>query len=126
MQDAARERDAEQKFQQGLAALQRGESALARTLLGEAARLVPQQARYRAYFGRALASEKASRRQAESELRAAVSLDPGEVSYYLMLAELYREVGLRRKAEGELERALALDPRHAQAQRLLEELRRAS
>jgi Tfp pilus assembly protein PilF len=59
-------------------------------------------------------------------LQAAVSLDPGSVSYHVMLAELYRDVGLHKKAEGELERALALDPRHAQALRLLEELRRAS
>src|SRR5205807_316046 len=58
-QDAARARDAEQKFQQGLVALQRGESERARTLLGEAARLVPQQARYRAHFGRVLAGDKA-------------------------------------------------------------------
>jgi curved DNA-binding protein CbpA len=124
--DDAEARNAEQKFQQGLAALQRNDAARARTLLGEAARLFPKQAQYRAYFGRALALDKASRRQAETELQAAVSLDAGNASYRVMLAELYRDVGLRRKAEAELERALALDPHHAQALRLLKELRRAS
>ncbi|MDQ3743154.1 MAG: hypothetical protein M3444_02110, partial [Acidobacteriota bacterium] len=92
---------------------------------GEAARLAPQEARYRAHFGAALSRDKATRRQAESELQAAIALDAGNASYHVMLAELYGEVGLRRKAEAELERALALEPAHAAARRLLEELRRA-
>ncbi|HEX3560849.1 MAG TPA: DUF4388 domain-containing protein [Pyrinomonadaceae bacterium] len=117
--------DAEQKFQQGMAALRRDDVARARAFLGEAARLVPQQARYRAYFGQALAHDRATRRQAESELQSAIALDAGNASYHVMLAELYAEVGLRRKAEAELERALALDPAHAAARRLVEELRRA-
>jgi curved DNA-binding protein CbpA len=125
-QDTADARDAEQKFQQGLDALRRSDAARARTLFGEAAQLAPKQARYRAYFGRALASEKSTRRQAEAELLAAVSLDASNASYRVMLAELYRDVGLRRKAEAELERALALESHNAQALRLLEELRRAS
>jgi curved DNA-binding protein CbpA len=125
-QDAADARSAEQKFRQGLDALRRNDAARARTLFAEAARLAPKDARYRAHFGRALASDKASRRQAEAELQAAVSLDGSNASYRVMLAELYSDVGLRRKAEAELERALALDPRNAQALRLLEELRRAS
>jgi curved DNA-binding protein CbpA len=117
--------DAEQKFQQGLAALRRDDVAQAVSLLGEAARREPKQARYRAYFGAALARDKMTRRQAESELQAAISLDAGNAAYRVMLAELYAEVGLRRKAEAELERALALDPAHAAARRLLEEVRRA-
>jgi curved DNA-binding protein CbpA len=125
-QDTADARDAEQKFQQGLDALRRNDAARARTLFGEAAQLAPKQARYRAHFGRALASDRATRRQAEAELQAAVSLDASNASYRIMLAELYRDVNLRRKAEAELERALALDPHNAQALRLLEELRRAS
>ncbi|PYS81106.1 MAG: hypothetical protein DMF67_18015 [Acidobacteria bacterium] len=122
--DSAPPPDAEQKFQQGLAALRRDDAALARALLGEAARLAPRQARYRAHFGLALARDKATRRQAMSELQSAIALDTGNASYYVMLAELYAEVGLRRKAEAELERALALDPAHDAARRLLEELRR--
>jgi curved DNA-binding protein CbpA len=123
--DSAQPRHAEEKFQDGVAALERNYLPLARKLLGEAARLMPQQARYRAYFGRALASDKATRRQAEAELQTAIALDAGNASYHAMLAELYLDVGLRRKAEGELERALSLDSKHAPARRLLEELRRA-
>lgn len=114
---------AEGIFQQGLAALQQNNVALARRSLGEAALLAPRQARYRAYYGRALARDKNARRQAESELQAAITLDEKNPSYRVMLAELYQEHGLRRRAEGELERALQLDPRHAAARRLLEQLR---
>jgi curved DNA-binding protein CbpA len=124
-QGPAPPQEAERKFQQGLAAFGRGDVAQARALFGEAARLAPRYARYRAHFGLALARDKATRRQAEAELRAAIALDAGNVSYYVMLAELYAEVGLRRKAEVELERALSLDATHADARRLLEELRRA-
>jgi predicted Zn-dependent protease len=86
--------------------------------------MAPRQARYRAHFGRALARDKATRRQAEAELLAAVSLDALDASFRVMLAELYREVGLRRNAEAQLERALVLEPSNAQAQALLKELRR--
>ncbi|HYE14568.1 MAG TPA: DnaJ domain-containing protein [Pyrinomonadaceae bacterium] len=116
---------AEEKFQQGVAALQQGHEQLALKYLGEAALLAPKQARYRAHYGRALAREKQTRRQAEAELQAAVSLDERNAAYRVMLAELYAAIGLRRRAESELERALKLDPQHAGARRLLSELRRA-
>lgn len=124
-QKSAPPQDAEQKFQQGLAALRRDDVARAVALLGEAARLAPREARYRAHFGAALSRDKATRRQAESELQAAIALDADNASYHVMLAELYAEVGLRRKAEAELERALALEPVNAAARRLLEDMRRA-
>jgi curved DNA-binding protein CbpA len=113
---------AEERFQQGLAALQRGEEGRARQLLGEAALLAPREARYRAYYGRALARDRAARRQAEAELQAALALDEQNPSYRVMLAELYLEIGLRRRAESELRRALTLNPNHAAARRLLERL----
>ncbi|MCA1635625.1 MAG: DnaJ domain-containing protein [Acidobacteria bacterium] len=113
---------AEERFQQGVAALQQNNTELATRLLGEAALLVPKQARYRALYGRALSREKNSRRQAESELLAAIGLDDQNPAYRVMLAELYIEIGLRRRAKGELERALSHDPAHATALRLLSEL----
>ena len=117
-------RRAEELFQAGQAALGQQNYAAATKCLGEAVLLVPQQARYRAYFGRLLAREKATRRQAEAELQAAISLDARNVSYRLMLAELYRDVGLRRRAEAELEQALSIDRTNDAARRLLEELRK--
>ncbi|HVF41611.1 MAG TPA: DUF4388 domain-containing protein [Pyrinomonadaceae bacterium] len=116
--------EAERKFRQGLAAYARGDFAAARLLFGEAARLAPQHARYRAHLGRTLARDKSTRRQAETELLAAVSLDSLDASFRVMLAELYKEVGLRRKAEAQLERALALEPTNAEARALFAELRR--
>lgn len=114
---------AEEAFQQGLSALQKQRAAQARQKLGEAALLAPRQARYRAYYGRALALDKATRRQAEAELQAAISLDAQNPSYRVMLAELYQEHGLRRRAASELEHALRLDPAHTAARRLLDQLR---
>ncbi|MCA1616624.1 MAG: DnaJ domain-containing protein [Acidobacteria bacterium] len=114
---------AEESFQQGLSAAERGDHAAAQAYFGEAVRLAPQEARYHALYGRALALAPATRRQAESELQRAIKLDPRNVTYYVALADLYRAVGLRRRAEGELSRALALDPNHEPARRMLEQLK---
>lgn len=116
-------RRAEERFQQGMVALRAGEQHKARALLGEAALLAPNEARYRAYYGRALSRASESRRQAEVELQAAVSLEEGNPAYHVMLAEFYRDVGFRRRAENECQRALTLNPKHADAQRLMRELR---
>ena len=110
---------AESSFQRGLEAIQRNRHDEAIPLLAEAAMLSPREARYRAHYGYALIKQSKTRRIAESELQAAVSLDPDNTSYRVMLAELYKEVGLRRRAEGELERALAADPKNAAARALL-------
>lgn len=115
--------DAEERFKQGLAALQSGNHTLAISCLGEAARLIPSQPRYRAYYGRALASQERMQRSAEAELKAAISLDANNSSYRVMLAELYIEIGLLRRAQGELERVLSLDPRNETARNLLDKLK---
>lgn len=122
--ESAASDEAEQKFRRGAAAYAKNDFAGARLLFSEAAHMVPTRARYRAHLGRALAREKSTRRQAESELLAAIALDGLDPSFRVMLAELYRDVGLRRKAEAQLERALALDPSNADARALLKELRR--
>ena len=114
----------EEIFQQGLSALQQGNSAFAIATLGEAARLVPTESRYRAYFGRALASDERLRHSAEAEIKAAIALDANNASYRVMLAELYSEIGLLKRAQGELARALDADPHNAAARRLLDKLKR--
>lgn len=114
---------AEERFQQGMAALHQGNHAFAISALGDAARLAPTQPRYRAYFGQALASNKSLRRNAEAELKAAIALDADNVSYRVMLAELYIEIGFARRAIAELEQALALEPRNRAARRLLDKLK---
>ncbi|MCA1643660.1 MAG: DnaJ domain-containing protein [Acidobacteria bacterium] len=114
---------AEENFQLGLPALRRGDAEAAALYFGEAVRLAPQQARYRAFYGRALTANPQTRRQAESELHAAVRLDPQNPSYHVALAELYAAIGLQRRVEGELERALALDPKHDGALKMIERMK---
>lgn len=119
----SKEYRAEDSFQQGMVALRQRDHVLAVSHFGEAARLMPNTGRYRAYYGHALAHEARTRRQAEVELQASITLEPRNVSYRVMLAELYSELGLRNRAEGELNRALAIDPHHTVARRLLQGLK---
>jgi curved DNA-binding protein CbpA len=115
--------EAEERFKQGFAALHQGDRAFAIACLGEAARLIPTEPRYRAYFGRALAGDERMRRGAESEFKAAIALDANNISYRVMLAELYCEIGLIRRAHSELERALAINPQDKDARSLFEKLK---
>jgi tetratricopeptide (TPR) repeat protein len=114
---------AEASFKHGLAALQRNQRDQAIRLLAEAAMLAPCEARYRANYGHALIGETNARRVAESELLAAISLEPNNPSHRVMLAEFYQAMGLRRRAQGEVERALATDPKNEAARALLTSLR---
>ncbi|MDQ2855450.1 MAG: DnaJ domain-containing protein [Acidobacteriota bacterium] len=112
----------EQRFKEGVIALQLGQTNTAIASLSAAARLAPNQARYRAYYGRALASHQQSRRLAEAELKAAVRLEPENAEYHVLLAGLYRDLGFSRRAITQLERALSLDAKNVEARRMLESL----
>ncbi|MDT5121524.1 MAG: hypothetical protein QOC96_1006 [Acidobacteriota bacterium] len=115
--------NAEERFQQGLNALQSGNLTQAIVYLGEAAQLAPSQPRYRAYYGRALAGDERMRRNAEAEFKAAITLDANNASFRVMLAEFYSEQGFLRRAQAELERALSIEPRNETARRLLGKLK---
>src|SRR5438270_216598 len=114
---------AEASFQRGINALTRQQYDEAIRCLAEAALLEPHEARYRANYGHALMSRPNMRRNAEFELQAAVRLESNNASYRMMLAELYKELGLIRRAEGEAERALTLDPKNQAARTLLSRLK---
>jgi curved DNA-binding protein CbpA len=114
---------AEENFKQGLTALRNGNNTMAIRYLGDAARLDPQQPRYRAYYAQALASDERMRRDAEAEFKAAISLDANNAAYRVMLAELYKEIGLMRRAQAELQHALAIDPKNQMARSLLDKLK---
>ncbi len=110
---------AENSFKEGFAALKLGQKQLAVTHLSAASRMAPEEPRYRAYYGRALAALEDTRRLAEGEMLAAIRLDPGNASYRIMLAELYCDLGFYKRAEGEILRALAADPSNTEARALL-------
>src|SRR6266850_2313160 len=116
---------AEHDFKEGFGALKQGRLNAAVAHLAAAARLAPNEARYRAYYGRALAASEKTRRLAENEIQAAVTLDPGNATYRTMLAELYFDLKFHRRAQTELDRALALDPNNASAQSLSRKLERS-
>ena len=117
---------AEASFQYGLEALKRNRHDEAVRFLAEAAMLSPREARYRAHYGHALIQQSNTRRIAETELQAALALEPENAAYRVMLAELYKHLGLQKRAEGELERALAVDPKNEAARSLLVSLRSKS
>lgn len=119
-----REQRAAESFAQGLAALKENNLSSAVTLLGEAARLAPQQSRYHAFYGSALARDVRTRHQAEAAFQIAIKLDGNDPAYRVMLAELLRALGQLLRAERELERALSLDPKHDVARRMLNQLRK--
>jgi curved DNA-binding protein CbpA len=114
---------AESQFKEGLAALELGERKTALGLFASAASAVPNEARYRAFYGHVLAGNERTRRTAEAELQAAVKLDPKNANYRVMLAELYRDLGLKLRAKGEAERAVAAEPNNQKARELLRALK---
>lgn len=113
---------AEDSFQRGTEAMQRNKHDEAIRCFGEAAMLAPNVARYRAYYGSALMRDANSRRTAETELLAALKLEPNNAAFRVMLAELYQQIGLRKRAEHEATRALSADPTNTAARSLLANL----
>jgi curved DNA-binding protein CbpA len=114
---------AENDFKEGLAALEQGQRSVAAGLFASAARLAPNDPRYRAYYGQMLAAQEKTQRAAEAELQAAIRLDPQNASYRVMLAQLFRDLGFIIRARGEAERAVAADPNNRKARELLRELK---
>jgi curved DNA-binding protein CbpA len=112
-------------FREGVAALQVGRINAAITYLATASRLAPNEARYRAHYGRALAASEATRRSAEYEIKAAIKLEPQNALFRTMLAELYFDLGFHRRAQTEVEQALAIDPSSAPARALLRKLEKS-
>jgi predicted Zn-dependent protease len=111
------------EFEQGLSLLMDEEFETAIPFLARAVHLANNNARFHAYYGKALASDKNQRHKAEAELQAAVKLDENNANYRLMLAEFFIEVGLAKRAEGELNRLLAIFPDNKEATILFDTLR---
>ncbi len=83
-------------------------------------------ARYHAFYGKALMFDKTQYHKAEAEMQTAVKLDAKNADFRLILAEFFMHVGFQKRAEGELNRLLAIFPNNTEAQTLLDKLAKIS
>ena len=116
------QQSAEMNFREGYAALQMAQLTRALTNLAAAANSAPNEPRYRAYYGKALAASSKTQRMAETEFQAAIRLEPNNAAYHLMLAQLYYDLTFFKRARAEAARALELDPKHPDAKALLRKM----
>lgn len=116
------EEQAAESFDQGFNLLMEDDYKQAIPFLARAVHHVGGNARYHAYFGKALSVNKETYRQAEGELQAALRIEPENLDYRLMLAELFVKIGFSKRAEGELRRLLEKSPNHHEARSLLDSL----
>jgi curved DNA-binding protein CbpA len=111
---------AREEFDQGFDYLMQEDFDEAAPFLARAVQFAPENARYRAYFGKVLSYAENQRFKAEAEIRTAMKLEPGNASYWIMLAEFYIQFNLLKRAEGELQRLLAQFPNNREAEALLD------
>lgn len=116
------EERAAESFDQGFNLLMDEEFEEAIPFLARAVHHIGGNARYRAYLGKALSANKETFRQAESELQAALRIEPENLDYRLMLADLFIKIGFSKRAEGELKRILEKAPNNHEARSLLDSL----
>ena len=108
-----------ENFEMGLSLLMDEEYERAVPFLGRAAHYNPDNALYRAYYGKALSYDEKQRHKAEGEMQAGARLDPKNPKIRLMLAEFFIDMNLLKRAEGELNRFLEIAPNNAEARKLL-------
>ncbi|MGE3467942.1 MAG: DnaJ domain-containing protein, partial [Pyrinomonadaceae bacterium] len=108
-----------ESFEVGLSLLMDEEYERAVPFLGRAAHYNPDNALYRAYFGKALSYDSEQRHKAEGEMQAAAKLDPTNPKIRLMLVEFFMDHNMMKRAEGELRRFLDIVPNNAEAKGLL-------
>ena len=110
-------------FERGFGFLLEDEAETAIPFLARAVHLAPENPKYHAYYGRALATDTTQRHKAESEMQTAVRLDGDNPTYRIMLAEFFVNMNLLKRAEGELNRLLAIFPSNREARELLDSLK---
>lgn len=114
---------AAEQFDRGFSLLMDDDPANAVPFLARAAHFAPKNARYRTYYGRALAYDEKHRHKAEGEIQAALKIDPNNETFRIILAEFFIQFNLLKRAEGELNRLLAIFPNNREAQELLRSLK---
>jgi curved DNA-binding protein CbpA len=118
----AQESQASGDFERGFALQLRGDFEAALPYLARAVYYSPKNARYRAFYGKALSYDENQKHKAEHELQAAIRHEPENPAYRVMLAEFFIRVKLLKRAEGELKRLLASFPDNREAQSLLDSI----
>lgn len=111
-----------ESFEVGLNLLMEDETEAAVPFLARAAHYNPENALYRAYYGKALSHDSKQRHKAEAELQAAAKLDPKNPKIRLMLVEFFVDNNLVKRAVGELNRFLELVPENREAKQMLAKL----
>ncbi len=115
---------AAENFEWGLNLLQENEFEEAVPFFARAVHFDGNNARYHAYYGKSLSFDKKNLHKAEAELQTAIKIEPQNVIFRLMLAELFVHIGLKKRAEGELNRLLAIAPGDRDAMALLDRLQK--
>ncbi len=115
---------AEEHFQRGLSLLMDGDTDRALPFLARASHFAPKNARYHAYYGKALSADETQRHKAESEIQAALKIDPNNPTFRILLAEFFIQNKLLKRAEGELTRLLDIFPSNREARKLLDSLKK--
>lgn len=113
---------AAENFEWGLTLLQENEFQEAIPFFTRAVHFDENNARFHAFYGKALSFDKKNLHKAEAEIQTAIKLEPEIVAYRLMLIELFIHIGLKKRAEGELNRLLAIAPNDRDALALLDSL----
>ncbi|MGE3465606.1 MAG: DnaJ domain-containing protein [Pyrinomonadaceae bacterium] len=114
---------ASESFDRGFDLLMANEPESALQFLARAVHYAPENARYHAYYGKALSFDEKKRHKAESEMQAAVKLDQDNPTYRIMLSEFFVQYKLYKRAEGELNRLLAIFPSNREAREMLDTLK---
>ncbi len=111
-------------FERGFSLLMDDEYEAATPFLARAVHFAPKNARYHAYYGKALSFDEKQRHKAEAELQTALKLDANNPTFRILLAEFFIQQNLLKRAEGELKRLLAVFPSNREARDLLNGLQK--
>lgn len=120
--DAKQIEQAKIDYERGFPLLMSGNAEEAIQFLARAAHLAPENAVYRACYGKALATDGKQKHKAEAELQAALRLAPESADIRLMLVDFFVQMKLFKRAEGELKRLLDSSPGNSEAKALLDSL----
>lgn len=122
VKDLSNEEKAKEEFDQGFDLLMSDKVEEALPYLTRAVQFGHTNARYHAYYAKALSANEKQRFKADAEFQSAIRLEPSNPTFRIMLAEFYIQYNLLKRAEGELQRLLAIIPDNREAQALLDTL----